>query len=342
MEYIKSFFGKSPEQLTYKDVENYFQLPRKESNILEYKSFNARHGSIEQKLDAIYKVICSFLNSEGGLLIWGAPEEDKSDKENSFSRALSPVTNYFSRDFLINKISDSITPMPNGIRVFPIENNGNLVYLIEVDQSEFSPHQTGNMYYVRIDGQKRPAPHYYIEALFRKIKYPNLGGYVKLNSFKEGRNLHSGKMILNLTVFILNHSKLQNEQNVFYTLMCDDGIFVLPSEYPQRISLSFEDHQLRDECLSEILPYGAAPYYNVNLFFTTEILFSTEKTTKLILNFGGKYSPMKVSNYELNLAKSNWKNPNEFITYRRENILIHELADVPLTESERVNALLGR
>ena len=108
------------------------------------------------------------MNSEGGLIIWGSPIGEYSDgsKEKVFEGALSPLDISLTKDSFINKVTDQITPSPRGIKFYKYSNNGKHVYLIEVEKSNFSPHQFEHNYFMRIDGQTKIAPHHYVEALF--------------------------------------------------------------------------------------------------------------------------------------------------------------------------------
>ena len=86
MEYSRIYFGKELEELDYGCMKSYFQThPREESNKIEYKSYVPR-GSFESKLEAIYESVCSFLNAEGGMLVWGAPKGKKQDGKEEHDR----------------------------------------------------------------------------------------------------------------------------------------------------------------------------------------------------------------------------------------------------------------
>ena len=86
MDFSNIYFGKSLRELIYTDIEDYFRQPREETTTIEFKSYNKQHGTVESSLEGIVKGICAFLNSEGGLLIWGAPngEMQKGRKEKVF------------------------------------------------------------------------------------------------------------------------------------------------------------------------------------------------------------------------------------------------------------------
>mgnify|MGYP000881575833 FL=1 len=183
MNYSKNYFGKNLTELSYTDIENFFIEEKKESNSLEFKSYSTENGNLNKSIESITKGICAFLNSEGGILIWGAPKGIKREnrQEKVFIGDLSPVPELKEKDWLINKISDSITPLPIGVNVQTLDKNDSYVYVFEIQQSKYCPHQFKNTYYARLDGQTKPAPHYLIEALFKKITFPQIEGFIGLD-----------------------------------------------------------------------------------------------------------------------------------------------------------------
>ena len=212
MLFSKNYFKKENiEDITYDDVVNFFKEERQESDKIEYKSFVISEKNdvpIGKKIDGVIKSITGFLNSDGGLLIWGAPSGKKLPNkiEKIFIGELSLVNQLYEKDQLISKISDRITPLPRGILFHRIENNKKYIYLFEIPKSEYSPHQFDNRFYMRIDGQSKPAPYHYVEALFKQIKFPKLNVYLKLFDWKKVND--DFQLIVDIVIF--NHSKLEN------------------------------------------------------------------------------------------------------------------------------------
>jgi hypothetical protein len=80
----ESILGKRISDLSQSDLETYFTVGRKEANNIEFKSYidhPAQGGSIisrdKEKLQKIFSSIGAFLNTGGGILIWGAPTGNK-------------------------------------------------------------------------------------------------------------------------------------------------------------------------------------------------------------------------------------------------------------------------
>jgi hypothetical protein len=221
-----SFFGKSLTDLTYTDIVNFFSTEHGESNTIEFKAYSPQFGNFNQNIKGIIRAVCGLLNSDGGIVIWGAPlgTIDSTTGEKKFIGALSPVPDYKEKDWMINKISDNITPLPTGIRIVVLQNSmTENLYIIEVQTSSYKPHQQDNTYWARLDGQTKPAPHYFIEALFRRISYPNIEGYIKVE--KAGLAQNPSRYYLQVSIFMFNFSQLQNEENVEIRLMTVPGKF---------------------------------------------------------------------------------------------------------------------
>src|SRR5690348_16740477 len=79
--FVFTLFGKPIHQLELDDIMSFFRNEKTETDKLEFKSYtdfessNATKSSRDkEKLNDIFKSICAFLNSDGGVLIWGTPK----------------------------------------------------------------------------------------------------------------------------------------------------------------------------------------------------------------------------------------------------------------------------
>lgn len=345
MDYTKTYFNKSIDDLEYSDIESFFSEEKEESNTIEFKSYSSIHGNFNKNIEGVIRGICAFLNSDGGVIIWGAPEGTVIDgrTEKVFVGTLSPVDEMKEKDWLINKVSDSITPLPVGIKVNTLEKDGAYVYVLEVQQSTYSPHQFKNIYYARLDGQTKPAPHYLIDALFKKITYPQIEGYIKLDSISS----EGGDMFLDITIFIFNFSQLQNEEKVSFRLMCAEGIFT-KSQLPQFADMyMYDGHQLVHKDLIDVLHFGAPNIHQERIMFNIAQLNSDyEGKVRLFLSFGGRFSPFKVSDYTLDLSKRDWSKPDEpnyLMIEMKENVLSSDYQkEVGSTRETTLKKILNR
>lgn len=172
MSFSKQIFQKEIYDIEISDLQLFFSTPQEESSVLEFKS-----GEVE--IDELYKEICAFLNTEGGILIVGAPQEKKikvDNKEKKVCVGELTVSKIKEQDSLVRGIASNISPMPHNIKVKALEHLSGKVFILEIPQSFFPPHQASKegKYYIRLERDSRAAPHGIVEALFYKRQKPNL------------------------------------------------------------------------------------------------------------------------------------------------------------------------
>ncbi len=342
----QTFLNKSIDDITEEDLTNFFIEEREESTQLEYKSFSALDESnINEKMFPILKTICAFLNSEGGMLIWGAPlgHTPEGRKEKIFVGELTSIPDQIEKDTFISKFSNRITPIPSGLLFKKVNLSSGFAYVIEASKSEISPHQLKDKFYMRLDGQTREAPYHYIEALFKKVRYPNLTGFVKLMSWKLNTIQGVPTYTLGLQFFFFNLSKLQNDYNISYRVMSSHGQFHgwnfgLQTQH----NLSFEENGaiLSVQNLKEVIHYGEMLHESRILHIPESTLEATDWHIELFLYFGAKNSPMKVSTYKLHLKNNITADYNEWIEDYEENVLMSDL--VTISDEEKIRNILGR
>jgi hypothetical protein len=341
MSLIKNYFNKDNiASIRYEDVAHFFSEAKQESDKIEFKSFvedeKQNQGSRES---SIHRTICGFLNSEGGIIIWGAPKgkliEDK--KEKIFEGELSMVEISYEKDSFISKITDSITPAPRGILFHRIDFNKKHIYIFEIPKSEYSPHQFKNTYYMRIDGQTKPAPHHYVEALMRKITFPHIEGYISISTSKD----FEGKFQLYIFVWFFNLSKFQNDYNLWYRLITTNGKFQGWNAMIQNpgVKILKQGQERRVKNLQEVIHNGGPMQDNAMIEFplSHQKIYETE----LNLQFGAKLSPMKVSHYKIKCGSQ--ENQQDFIISKTENQYMFEAKEaLGISERESIMKIIGR
>jgi hypothetical protein len=79
----------------------------------------------------------------------GAPISTKTITGESVCKSsLTPLSLILIRDQIISKCPDKIIPLPQSIRVNPVPNHlGGCVCVLEIDESECSPHQTNGTWH---------------------------------------------------------------------------------------------------------------------------------------------------------------------------------------------------
>jgi len=207
MNLSKKILGKELKSLTKKDIEGYFTQPREETSILEFKSG-------EVKVNSIFKELCAFLNTEGGLLIIGTPKEQKVGKTGRRICKGKIVPSHFqSKEWLYSLITANIVPTPIDLTIHEIQAEGGKLFVIEVEQSKNPPHQflTDGRYYIRMKQEARPASHGIVEALFFKNRAPRLLAELQINRSERGaENLNK------ISIDVMNDSRIPTDQVSYY------------------------------------------------------------------------------------------------------------------------------
>jgi len=319
--FAQNILGKNLAELTLADLENYFAEQKLETDSLEFKSFPAT-ANFEDLVVKIMKTISGYLNGSGGLLILGAPMKTVVGNVDYFQGALTPVPLQKSIDWFINKISSSISPMPINISVQIIPSGQSYLYLFEVQESQYKPHQLNHIYYIRLDGQTKPAPHYIVQALMRQITYPDLRATIRINRFQD----HEGETLSKLTLAIFNFSQLQNDSDYHYYITLVGGAKFYAwdaNQYGPAISFDFDGAQLRHREIPRTLHFGV-PYtasYHITIPENLEEI-------KIMLNFGARQSPSKISIYNLPLNNIDQTNPAAHLVIEKENALFEAIQSI--------------
>lgn len=185
-----TLFKKELYNLTISDLEEYFAIEQSETSLLEFKS-----GDVE--IDKINREVCAFLNTEGGLLIIGAPREQKGGS-GTCTGSLTPTTKYKSVDSIIQSLATGISPSPIGIKGKHLDTGNGMIHILEIAQSINPPHQVSNegKYYIRFERQAKPAPHGIVEALFNKRQKPLLDLQVAVDT----NNIHPSVLCFNIEI----------------------------------------------------------------------------------------------------------------------------------------------
>ncbi len=207
MSLAKKILGKELQYLTREDIETYFTQPREETSILEFKSGEA-------KVNSIFKELCAFLNTEGGLLIIGTPKEQKVGKTGKRICKGKLVPSHFqSKEWLYSLITANIVPIPKDLTIHEMQADGGKLFVIETEQSKNPPHQflTDGRYYIRMKQEAHPASHGIVEALFFKNRTPRLFAELEISQSERGAENFN-----NIAISIMNDSRIPTDQVSYY------------------------------------------------------------------------------------------------------------------------------
>lgn len=270
-------------------------------------------------------------------MIWGSPEGSEVDlngaKEKVFKGELTPHQTRIVKDRIIGRIADSITPTPRGITMHEIElKGGGYVYIFDIEKSISPPHQFQNIYYMRMDGHTRAAPHSYIEALMKQVRLADVSSYLSI-----GSSIPTSRYgIVPAILTVHNYSKFTTAHDVNFTLAVSDGKIFHPG-----------DHLKIDE-LSRI-SNNTAPIpkliYNIPIVHKFYLMlpetFGEVRTLKLKIQLYADNSPLKFSKYNFQYqSQTNYPTPQLQLLDSTENILSYEQPEtLNLTDRERINKL---
>ncbi len=166
---INKFLDKDINDINIEDLIVYFSVEQEETSTIEFKSG-------EVTLEKIYPEICAFLNTNGGILVIGAPVKSNIRSKEVYKGDLVPSKNIKSSFILSQKISSNIVPAGLNIKIKELEYKDGKIYILNIPQSKYPPHQNSQdgVYYIRLESETTKAPHGLIQAMFNKRQYPNL------------------------------------------------------------------------------------------------------------------------------------------------------------------------
>jgi len=328
MPYSKLIFGKEIFNLSYKDIEDFFQNEKEENLNLEFKSY-VNQGTYKDKEYVIKKSVCALLNSDGGIIVWGAPVETRSENGNTkASGVLTPFNVGLDKDKLINILSSTIIPMPIGIKVnFVNDGNDNFVIIIEVQKSIERPHQFDNKYYIRLDGQTRIAPHYLIKALIQGKDFPIIRGHIRLKKIL----IYNNDLVhLTFRKLLFNTSQFNNDKNIFMSIIANPGkIYINKRLIGSRYDNDFP-------ILSHGRPLITDFVVELNSLQLVEPL-------NIMFQFGGEKSPSKISiykyNIKANLVTCNVADENIYLLEKSENTMPSDVTEN--TDDDKIEQMLN-
>lgn len=229
--------------------------------------------------------------------------------------------------------------MPNEISVNILEKENNTICVFEINESDYSPHQTGDKYYMRLDGQTRTAPHHYIEALFKKIKYPNLETVFKI----VYAGVESGTYIrIDFRILFSNWSPMINEENFSFRIVTDLGIFK-PYTFGETKNYRLDGHEYFKNSFKDVFYYGEPIVETETILIDPYKLQEKNHLFELFVYFGGKHSPLKFSQYTLNLREISSSNFQKLIVDKLENkLIIDSHQENGLDKESIINSFLAK
>jgi hypothetical protein len=343
MRFIESIFGKDIKDISLLEVESFFNEPKEETDKMEFKSYTISekwNKSLSERENDILRTICGFLNSEGGILIWGAPTNSRSEK---YSGELTPFEKEYSKDQFMAIVANRIIPSPHGIQFMSIKVSDKFIYLFDVPKSEFPPHQFNDKYYMRMDGQTKAAPHHYIEAQFKKITFPNIEGYLMLESFDH---LNKDLAVLKCGILFRNQSPFKNDYNLHYRVFTSHGPIIWYYEQPLNVFDKFDLRKPGDKIEKEVadtIYYGNWIDSRFQIMLSRSELYAQNYELDIRIQFGAKHSPMKMNVYHLVIGERSLPKLADHIVSMEENRFFNMYEEtMNKSDKKRLRETLGR
>lgn len=162
-------------------LADYFSENRIESQNLEFKSGEAT-------IDKILKEVAALLNTQGGVLIIGAPRElDRAGNQPGTCRGPLTFSSFESVETLKTYLSHDIVPPPPRLELAQLKDAEHNVFLVKIPPSPMGPHQVlGNgKYYIRDGDKSRPATHREVEKMFVNRLRGNLDLQLSITKEKD-------------------------------------------------------------------------------------------------------------------------------------------------------------
>lgn len=166
-------------------------------------------------LAALSKQVSAFANGAGGRLFLGLDDQGLPDGGIPIG-----LKGGGTRAWLEDVIPGSVDPPLKGFNVFEVQSNGgrtsrigpgHAVYVIEIEASEFAPHQANDhRYYLRIAGKSRPMGHVHVQDVLRRTRHPavdvvRVSPYGAMESVDD--DPRGPKNLLCLQVFVANQGR---------------------------------------------------------------------------------------------------------------------------------------
>ena len=169
MSFVKHIFNKeSPDQIDISEIQKLIDNEIEESLHLDYEEIPP-----DVKYDGLAEHVSGFLNTSGGLVVFGVSETKKKGRHIPHDFTWTTI----KKEAVENNLYQRIDPWYEDIQILPIQNprdNTKRIFVIYVPKSKNSPHMANYRYYIRLNFQTRPLGHEQVSAIFKQnylLKY---------------------------------------------------------------------------------------------------------------------------------------------------------------------------
>lgn len=137
---------------------------------LDYKSAGAL-GKQNDKRDGITKVVSAMANSDGGCVIYGVQESHEIPSH------ITPISRKEFRKDWLEQVIGNIHPNIEGVMVHSVtinDSNDDVVYVVEIPQSQRVHQATDKKFYKRYTSHSVPMEHFEILDVLNRQQHPRV------------------------------------------------------------------------------------------------------------------------------------------------------------------------
>lgn len=213
-------------QWTEEDLIELVDLQIPESTHLDYKECRALtwtdNEGKKKVINSISKDVSSFANADGGTIVYGIIEKDKSNIPYPERIDVGYDQESTSIEWLENVIDSNIQPRIKGIKINPVKlrstNPGKVAYVVSIPKAMKEPYQAmDKRYYRRRNFKSEPMGHYEIMDIVGRGDAPEIEANIRIDppieqiSYKySGPDSTGSKRIsydlFNLKISLINHA----------------------------------------------------------------------------------------------------------------------------------------
>ncbi len=254
-------------------IKSFIQNELEESIHIEFKASGALSKNDSKKKE-VSKDVSSFANSDGGIIVYGILEKNHKASELSFIDG-----SVFTKEWLEQIISSTISRNIPDLKIFPIRNNSKIeetIYVVQIPPSIDAPHiSRDKRFYKRFNFESVPMEEYEIRQLYgRKVKSKLVLDRFTISKSIESLEDDEFEFILEVNVFNDGEKMEENYKVNIYFIDINKGIRIYSNSSESNTNINFT--RLEDN-RTKVSVKGITPIYPNESLNTVRINFALKK-----------------------------------------------------------------